>query len=164
MYTYISWEAAVGNKTIYVKNEELWETARSVAGKDGMSAFIEEALQRLVTVKRLEQKGLQPFSLLVEPIHESHRVPGVTERLGFEGKRLVDWGPFQVYLTKGGTFIVADFNFDEEMSICDYRTYDQLAELREDEAIARVDADQQDILWDQIRHALPPPVVTTWID
>ena len=155
----------MGNKTIYVKNDELWETAKSMAGKDGLSSFIEEAVQRLVTAKQLEQKVRQPFSLPYKPMDKSFTVKRAEERLGFEGKCLLDWGPFAVYLTKGGTFIVTDNSGDEDQSILDYQTYDELDELQKARSIAALDKEQQDRVWNRIRDALPPQLIhTIWID
>lgn len=153
----------MGKKTIYVKNEGQWEAAKSIAGVDGMSSFLEEALQRHVTAKRLDSKGLQMFSLPVEP-PEHLRIRDFNERLGFQGKCLVNWGAFAVYLTKGGTFIVADSSLDEDGSISTYRTYTDKEELRQDMSIVALDQAEHDSLWERISDALPPPVTTTWIE
>ena len=155
----------VGNKTIYVKNEELWETAKSIAGKAGLSGFVVEALERLVTAKQLEQKGFERFELPIDPLEDdTHFDRNIKERLGFDGKRLADWGVLSVYRTKAGTFIVTDNRLDAEGSICDYRTHDQTADLRNDRAIANLNQDDQSRLWDSLCEALPPPEVTTWIE
>ena len=122
--------------------EFLVGTARSIAGKAGLSGFVEEALERLVTAKQLEQKGLERFHLPIEPFEDDPRFDSnIKERLGFDGKRLLDWGVLSIY-----------------------RTHDQTADLRNDRAIANLEKDDQSRVWDSICEALPPTEVTTWIE
>jgi hypothetical protein len=155
----------VATRTVYVKNDELWETAKSVAGTAGLSNFVEEALQRLVTAKQLERKGVVRFEFPFEPLEgDPRRDPTFKERIGFEGQCLVDWGSVSVYLTKGGTFIVTRNACDAEGSIYDYHTHDQLSGVRRDPAIACLERDDQSRLWNVICEALPPSEVVTWID
>lgn len=158
---YFQREASVGKKTIYVKNEELWERAKSIAGVDGLSRLVEEALERMVTVKQLEQMGLKRFDLRVEPIHDF--APDVRETLAFYGECLVDgdWPSISVYRTKGGKFIVTD-NIPDG-SISEYRKYETLYELKEE--IDELDQkDPSSRLWERISEAMPPAKTTTWID
>jgi hypothetical protein len=145
--------------------EFLVGTARSIAGKAGLSGFVEEAFERLVTAKQLEQKGLERFHLPIEPFEDDPRFDSnIKERLGFDGKRLLDWGVLSIYRTKSGTFIVTDNRLDAAGSIYDYRTHDQTADLRNDRAIANLEKDDQSRVWDSICEALPPTEVTTWIE
>jgi hypothetical protein len=149
-----------------VKNAELWETAKSVAGKAGLSSFVEEALERLITAKRQEPTGAERFDRPVRSMDDTDQAGRTKfqERLGFDGKCLADWGVLSVYLTNGGTFIVTDNLLDGEGSLYSYRTYGQLAELRNDRTIDALDKDEQSRLWDRICEALPPSVFTTWVD
>src|ERR671912_440275 len=41
----------MANKTIYVKDDELWERAKQLVGKDGLSALLSEMLQNYVKRK-----------------------------------------------------------------------------------------------------------------
>jgi len=153
----------VGNKTIYVKNEELWETAKSLAGKAGLSGFIEEALEQLVAAKQLKQKGLKRFHVrLVEPDEWGDDPTDEIRHIGFDGKRLVDRDELSVYLTKVGKFIVTDNRLDAGIS--GYRTYDQCVEVRKDEAITALEKDEQIRIWNSIVEGLPPDESFTWID
>src|SRR5262245_21026746 len=130
----------MGKKTIYVKNEELWERAKSIAGVDGLSRLVEEALEHVVTQKQLEHEGLQRIYLPIVPIDQIEEPVGVDaikESLGFDGKCLEGdgYGVLSVYLTKAGKLIVADKHPHEPGAITGYRVHDQWAELRNDEAI-----------------------------
>lgn len=148
----------MAKKTIYVKNEELWEKAKSVAGEDGLSRLVEEAIERIVTAKQLQQQSLDRFTLRVEPIHDF--TPDTKETLAFDGECLVarGWPSVSVYRTKGGRFIVTDDLPDG--SISEYRTYETLYDLRD----AIEAADKNDGLWDRVLEAVGTVETTTWID
>lgn len=153
---------AVGKKTIYVKNEELWERAKSIAGVDGLSRLVEAALEGVVTAKQLQQQGLERYNLRVEPILDF--TPDVKETLAFDGECLVarEWPSVSVYRTKGGKFIVTD-NLVSDGSITAYRTYETLYALKEElEALDQKDAAGG--LWDAVCEAMPPSETITWID
>jgi hypothetical protein len=159
----------MGTKTVYVKNEDLWETAKSVAGPAGLSGFVEEALELLITAKRDERAGLERFDLPVEPIDGTEESPAIKfkERLSFDGRLLANFMGVSIYRTKAGKFIVTDNVQDAEGSIFAYRTYDQLAGVRNDRAITGLGADSQSELWDlisEICESMPLVVFTTWID
>lgn len=73
----------MANKTIYVKDEALWERAKQLAGKDRLSGFIAEALAEFVQRKEAESRG---FS-----IHEISlaRYPDTEETIKFWGKEIL---------------------------------------------------------------------------
>jgi len=155
----------MGTRTVYVKNEELWETAKSIAGKDGLSTFVEEALQALVTSKQRERQREQErhdrFSLPYKPDGEGI---DLAHHVEFEGKCLGDWGSFSLYLTKDGTFIVTYNSCDLEQSIYYYRTYDGLFDLQKEPVIANLTKDEQKAFWDVVRADVPPEALAIWID
>jgi hypothetical protein len=67
----------VGNKTIYVKDEGLWERAKRLAGKEGLSSFVGEALAAHVEQKEGEALGVRKYALRVGP-----------QRIQIHGRRL----------------------------------------------------------------------------
>jgi hypothetical protein len=100
----------MANKTIYVKDDALWERAKQLAGKEGLSGVIAEALAEFVQQKEAESRG---FSL-----HEISlsRYPDAEETIKFWGKKILtqplpgdDNHPASLadlYQTRAGKFLV----------------------------------------------------------
>lgn len=78
----------MANKTIYFKDDALWERAKEFAGKDGLSAVIQEALAQYVERKNLEAKGFKQFRLETAEYDPVSKKLGPTERIAFEGREL----------------------------------------------------------------------------
>jgi hypothetical protein len=148
----------VGNKTIYFKDDDLWERARELAGKDGISAVIQAALSRFVSVKEQEAKGFGRIRLEAgfkdEPEHSVHY--GTTERIAFDGLLLAEQVvpiaytdgsndeayevQFRLYRTQGENlvFTVADVG-DDLFGVSHHAVYRSLSALREDEHLQTAD-------------------------
>lgn len=79
------------NKTIYVKNEQLWEKAKKFAGETGLSALIAETLREYVERKDREVALRAGEMTNVElrvggPLHDDEPY----HRIGFIGRLLYD--------------------------------------------------------------------------
>ena len=51
-----------GNRTIYLANDELWERAKNLAGKEGLSSVIAKALADFVAQRDADQSSFQKFT------------------------------------------------------------------------------------------------------
>ncbi len=87
------------NKTIYVKDGDLWERAKKIAGKDGLSSVISEALAEYVTRKERDALGIARYRLEVgyegagleiDDGEDIRARAGSTGRIAFEGQLLVE--------------------------------------------------------------------------
>ena len=127
------------NKTIYVKDEHLWDRARKLAGKDGLSGVIQEALAKFVEKKQRQSEGFHRYRFDTTYQHyELHSGP--SEAIAFEGRevaskvlpvRVQQSGytsekfdrSFNVYYTPVGTLLVTvnpGETFDRHFTV--YRT------------------------------------------
>src|SRR5437667_12348478 len=89
------------NKTIYVKDEKMWELAKKLAGKEGLSSVISEAIADYVSRRRREEKGFQKYRLEVgevsdarlldEDAHDQFVHGSTTGRIKFVGRLLIDF-------------------------------------------------------------------------
>lgn len=116
-----------GNRTIYLADDALWEKAKTLAGKEGISSVISRALLDFVSLRTAEDAANQRFDFeLLDPTASAEEGVGVVEVIGFEGRRLVsgsfdlEHNPFlersaadggvptviQIYRTKLGTFVL----------------------------------------------------------
>lgn len=112
-----------GNRTIYLANDELWEKAKALAGREGLSAVIARALADFVATRTKANEEFEKFHFEIVGIPEPGEPGGPTEVIGFEGKKLVstssdlECNPFdesdshvetviQIYRTRLGTFVV----------------------------------------------------------
>jgi hypothetical protein len=107
----------VANRTIYIRNEDLWSKARDLAGAEGLSNVIQELLARWVRAREAEvaTESMTEVDLAVggEAYEDEH---GVTDdqRLAFAGRLVADSNGLsvaqiprvRVYHTKGGKLIV----------------------------------------------------------
>ena len=78
----------MGNKTIYVKDDKLWERARRVAGKEGISAVIQGALVDFVQRKAREAAGFKRIRLEAGFASNAKGDVGTMERIAFDGREL----------------------------------------------------------------------------
>ena len=109
-----------GNRTIYLANDELWERAKNLAGKEGLSSVIAKALADFVAQRDADQSSFQKFTfeILGDPHSEDP-----TEVIAFEGRQLLNTvfalaaSPFagietsgeadiQIYRTRLGTLVL----------------------------------------------------------
>lgn len=77
------------NKTIYVKDGEMWERAKKLAGKEGLSSVIGDAIAEYVKKKEKEEQGIKKFRLEVG-FAESLTSYGSTSRITFDGYLLYE--------------------------------------------------------------------------
>lgn len=92
------------NRTIYVKDENLWEKAKELAGKGGLSEVISNALQKYVAEKEAQAKGLETFRIIVHPEYD-----GPVERIAFRGRKLAETNgdvTATVWETERGRFVL----------------------------------------------------------
>src|SRR3972149_9161601 len=102
------------NKTIYVKNEEIWNKAKAIAGREGegLSGVIAEALAEFVKQHEVAAEGHVVHRFTV--VHEDSE--GALERVAFAGREIGSrsfsapdgQGTLiaTVYATKGGKFVL----------------------------------------------------------
>jgi hypothetical protein len=149
----------VGNKTIYFKDDDLWECAKELAGKDGISAVIQAALAHFVDEKRRESQGFRRFRLqagFCEVGNHSQKY-GTTERIAFDGLLLAEQlvsltdpddpenevpceVQFRLYRTQGGNLVFTVEDAAEPMfGVGHYAVYRSLSALREDKHLQRSD-------------------------
>lgn len=122
----------MGNKTIYVKDEALWERAKQLVGKEGLSGLIAEALAEFVQRKEAESRGfsLQEISLK----HDDGE-----ETVKFVGKEILAQIPLpcddhhprslaDLFQTRAGKMLVV-LKEDGSYEPFAYHTYDTPEEL-----------------------------------
>jgi hypothetical protein len=99
-------------KTLYVRNRDLWDRARQLAGDQGLSEFVERALQELVDRQtKASGEGMCRQSLAVGGDSEAG---DMNHNIEFDGQLLVDSRGFsveqlprlRVYVTARGRFVV----------------------------------------------------------
>lgn len=118
----------MGNKTIYVKDEALWDRAKALAGKDGLSSLIAKALADYVASR---EQGFERyrFSVLGD------------QRIAFDGKQVAAYPgdrnvpAFRVFMTRAGKLVVLE---DSGPPNGHYGVYDSVAELRDDELVYQI--------------------------
>lgn len=108
-----------GNRTIYLANDELWERAKTLAGRDGISTVIAKSLADFVGQRTADQASYQKFHFEIFGDDEFSPV----EVIGFEGRKILSGtfdlavSPFEesdrgveavieIYRTKLGTFVL----------------------------------------------------------
>ena len=115
----------MGNKTIYVKDEALWDRAKELAGKEGFSAVIAQALADFVERKADEHRGLTDYRLPIgdELICWRGRLLTSTV-LGLGNQRA---GELEVYQTKAGKLVVVAGDLADAFGYEVYETLEQFA-------------------------------------
>jgi hypothetical protein len=120
------------NKTIYVKDEALWERARQLVGKDGLSGLIAEALAEFVQRKEAESRGLAHHQICIQHDDGEESVRFVGKRIaeGVSLGRGADYlgGIADVFQTKAGKLVVVLKDAITYQAF-EYRTYDTPEEL-----------------------------------
>lgn len=173
----------MGNKTIYIANEDLWKQAKTLSGKDGLSSVIAKALQEFVTERNSADQGYEKlhFEVLGNP-----DLSGPTEVIGFEGKVLYEntfklvANPFvqsdsakgleawiAIYRTKSGTFVVLagpTLNEPTSASSCDrWESHRSVADVMSGGIIASMYPPDRSELLREFTANLGKGAVT-WID
>ena len=70
-----------------MKNEHLWDQARTLAGKDGLSGVIQEALAKFVENKRRQSEGFQRYRF--DTTYKHYELEsGPSEAIAFEGREV----------------------------------------------------------------------------
>jgi hypothetical protein len=93
-------ELIMPNKTIYIKDGDMWERAKTLAGKDGLSSVISEAIAEYVKRKERGEQDIKKYRIELgyegagpvvgaSPDGELYARGGSTGRLSFEGRLLV---------------------------------------------------------------------------
>lgn len=177
-------------RTIYVKDEKLWKEAKKLAGNEGLSNVIGQALADFVKRKRAEADGFQRHRIAVglEPSDEPEDFPEPrhTDRIAFEGKRILtgsydlenavdDWSKEMVvqgaeslevsidlFRTRGGKLVLtADTSGGE--GVTHWKDYDSLASLSQDRIVQALRPADRAQLLDEISAAVGDDWAR-WID
>ena len=83
----------MANKTIYFRDDALWSKAKTMAGKEGLSAVIQKAVERFVAEGERKKEGLQRFTLSVMlPYEEDPEQIAPGDRIAFDGQLLFNMG------------------------------------------------------------------------
>jgi hypothetical protein len=172
----------MANKTIYFKDDALWDRAKELAGKDGLSAMIQEALAQYVERKNLEAKGFKHFRLETAEYDPVSKKLGTTERIAFEGRELAmdeavvpsgetepdgEPGYFVVaiaaYQTKADRLILTRGEAGYGEIITKYEVLSSLKEIRESDLLADVQGLDRARFLDEISSKLGEEW-SVWID
>ena len=81
----------MSNKTIYFGDDELWTRAKTLAGKKGLSAVLQEAVREFVHRAELKDGGFEEMRLDIFDFDEGDDTYKVTDRIAFRGKKLVQF-------------------------------------------------------------------------
>src|SRR5688500_11388610 len=169
----------MANKTIYVADEKLWKDAKRLAGEQGVSSVIADALRRFVDEQRLQREGVEDFRF-----EAGFRG---ADRIAFKGKFIasrkstvemgeevwpqeafdgVDVIPvvIDVYRTIKGTFIVVGELVGHADNLPVYgATHSTVQSLRNDKVLTTIDARDRAHLLDAVSLAAADDWAT-WID
>lgn len=153
------------NKTIYVKDESLWERAKAVAGADGLSAFIADAITDAIERKQSERGG---FPLTTIPVVDGT----VLYDLRFYGKSitstLIGRGPdnanavIEAFKTKGGRLVIVVREEASERAV-DHRVYDRFEEFVEGDIFMQIPSEDRARFQEEIADAFEQNI-SIWID
>jgi hypothetical protein len=144
----------MGNKTIYFKDDQLWDRAKELAGKDGISGVVQDALAAFVDQKKRQAAGFNTYRLPTKfRVGRGLSSFGTTERIAFEGQLIAEQRmdvpvpgresdfldlTFRIYRTRGGKLVITvgdDENAGKMFGIHHYGVYKSLAELSDDESL-----------------------------
>ena len=169
----------MGNKTIYFKDDDLWDRAKQLAGKETISAVIQDALARFVDEKRREAEGFTHHRLETGLRDLDSGRWGTTERVAFEGRQIAahelgytdpadpqdnEWPHlFVVYLTRAGKLVLTIDSRAEENPIAHYGVYSSIRELADDSELKRADPIERAKFLDVISEKLGQDWAV-WID
>jgi hypothetical protein len=80
----------VSNKSIYISDDAVWEKARKLAGKAGLSSVVQAAVEEYVRRGEMAAQGFKPYRLDVGYMFDADvDKSGFSECLTFDGRRLV---------------------------------------------------------------------------
>jgi hypothetical protein len=175
-----AYSQSVANKTIYFRDGALWERAKELAGKEGLSAVIQDALAKYVERKDLEAKGIQPYRLHTGRYDASRHEFGAIERIAFIGRELVadellvpnrDPDPetpyepvaFGAYQTKGRRIILTRGEAGYGEIITSYAMFPSVRELRDSDTLADLDPVDRARFLDRVSEQLGEDW-SVWID
>lgn len=146
VYMVLWYSPGMGNKTIYVRDESLWRRARKLAGKDGLSAFIQRALEEYVAEKEAEAQGFDEYRIVpsspdvnfAQPISFTGRTVATKHFLNDPAHEEYGGGAFHeiavaVYLTRGGKLVLYAWDSGPMQYL---RIYQSLDELLKDEKVS----------------------------
>jgi hypothetical protein len=156
----------VGNKTIYVKDEALWEAAKNLAGREGLSAVIADALADFVEQKKAERGGFKRFNIYCAEAGPEGQL------IKFDGRLLaeviVPGGPnaedtlVSMYQTTGGTLVLVAGHPLEDDAF-DYSKHSSLETVVKDPMLENLTLSDRDRFLDQIAERLGEKWAV-WID
>lgn len=162
----------MANKTIYFKDDALWERAKQLAGKEGLSAVIQDALAKYVERKGLEAKGNLPFRLHTGKFDRATKKYGAIERIAFIGRELAAIEPLvptlepdpglapyepvaiTAYQTKGRRLVLTRADVGLGEVITRYAVFSSLMDLRDSELLADLDGLDRARFLDQVSEQL----------
>lgn len=135
-----------GTKTIYVRDEDLWDRAKALAGEDGLSGAISHLLSEWVekqeAARRQNMGELSEVELWVGGKgHEDEHAREYSHHVAFAGRQIaesdgltVEQSPrIRVYQTKTGKLIVyRDWRDTAKELGATYRRYPDVAALKRD--------------------------------
>lgn len=127
------------NRTIYVKDTDLWQKAKKLAGKGGLSEVISNALQKYVADEEARAKGMETIRIVAH-----QHVDAPPERIAFRGRRLAettaDDVTVTVWETERGRFVLTleNDNLPPSVPCFYYSVRDQLRALAEDNSVRAV--------------------------
>src|SRR4051812_5451894 len=123
----------MGNKTIYVRSDDLWDRGRARAGDAGISKGVAEALTAWLARSEAGVAGNQRYQFSIT-------APTDCPSIAFEGRELGDEiaaykRRIVVYQTKGGKFIVVKGLARSGAQIERYAVYDRVEQIETDESV-----------------------------
>lgn len=155
----------MGNKTIYVKDEALWERAKQLAGKEGLSALIGEALADFVERKEQENRGFTLHGIFVDEGPSGQFIRFYGRSLD---STLIGRGPdepdavAEVFQTKGAKLVLFLRDADSNQAY-EHRTYDSLEELAEDKVFSHIPPDAREEFLESMAQSMGQNW-SVWID
>jgi hypothetical protein len=171
-----------GNRTIYLADDALWEKAKALAGKDGISSVISRALSDYVSQRTAEESTSKRFCF--ELLDAKDPELPVIEVIGFEGRILfsnsfdLDLNPFdesrqrvetviQIYRTKLGTFVLlaapATDNPESASTFYLYEKHSSIRDLMSGSCVACLFPPDRHDLLTELTKSLGKDAIT-WID
>ena len=155
----------MGNKTIYVKDEALWDRAKELAGKDGFSALISKALEDFVERRNVANLDFSDHSILIDPsLAELAPDESFAKLIRFKGRSLATTftgpdpdqadGDAEVYQTRAGRLILVlrQAPTGEAYDRRIYESFDQLA--ADQEALREVPLRERHEFLDRVAQAM----------
>lgn len=173
----------MGNKTIYVQDEKLWQKAKKLAGKPGLSGVIARALEEFVDRNDREKQGFRRYQFEVQYVHDDDEFV-MTDYVAFEAKPLFEGvlcfqppegedidvdPPFDraqvtVYQTTKGTLILtARYGPSLNKPIFHYGSHQSMAALAKDSVVSNLTPDDRAKLLADLSLQLRETLVI-WID